>query len=290
MDWERRSGDGAHGSTVEPAIDPRIIVDPAADQRFRAIAARLGMNPDGRFVGGYVDWEWSHSRHLFDGLVAPAAGREVLELGCNVGATAIVLAALGARVTAVDPDADLVELARANAERVGLAERVAFLHVPDTRRLPVADGAFDWVSCNSVLEYVAGDLLGGLLAEIDRVLRPGGVLSVLGTSNGLWPREMHTRRWLINYLPRRLDPLIAARSNGAPLIRGVTARALRRAFPGYEDLTTKDGGELYLEFKARMGAGGAKLRAAAIAGRLLATLGLSVGDFTETITVVLRKP
>ena len=134
---------------------PPAIVDPDADQRFRDLATRLCLDPDARYVGGYVGWEWAHARHVFDGLVAPVRGEPVLEVGCNVGATAIVLAALGAEVTAVDPDARYLELARANAARHGVEERIAFVHVADTTRMPFERGRFDWVTCNSVLEYVA---------------------------------------------------------------------------------------------------------------------------------------
>src|SRR4051794_37093657 len=68
-----------------------VVVDVEADRRFRELARGLSLDPDARFVGGYVEWEWAHARHVFDGLVEPAAGRSVLELGCNLGATAIVL-------------------------------------------------------------------------------------------------------------------------------------------------------------------------------------------------------
>ena len=63
--------------------------------------SRMSLDPDDRFVGVYVDWEWQRSRHLFDGLIESVREKRVLEMGCNVGATAIVLAALGAVVTAV---------------------------------------------------------------------------------------------------------------------------------------------------------------------------------------------
>jgi SAM-dependent methyltransferase len=243
------------------------------------MAARAGLDPDARFVGGYVDWEWRHARHAFDGLVEPVRGREVLELGCNLGATAIVLAALGAEVTAVDPSADFLALARANAERYELGARIAFLHVPDTRCLPLETRSFDWISCNSVLEYVAPEAVAGVLAEIDRVLRPGGIVAILGTSNRLWPREDHSRRWLVNYVPRRLDRL------WGPQQRGISPWTIRRVLRDYDDLTAMDGARLLVALKARMGASRAKLAAAAALGRL----GLPVGSLGPTISMLLRK-
>ncbi len=262
---------------------PRVV-DGDADRRFDELARGLSLDPAARFVGGYVAWEWGHARHVFDGLVEPVDGRSVLEVGCNMGATAIVLAALGADVTAVDPNPRYLELARANARRHGLDGRIAFVHVEDTTRMPFDRGRFDWVSCNSVLEYVAPEALPAVLREIDRVLRPGGIAAVLGTSNRLWPRENHSGRWLVNYLPRRADRLF-----GRSFHRGVSVWQIRRELRAYDDLTRARGGRLYVALKARMGVTGKKLYAVDAASWVLATLGISPGAVAPTTTLVLRK-
>ncbi len=273
---ERKSPDSA------PA--PRIV-DADADRRFRALAADQRLDADARYVGGYVDWEWRHSRHVFDGLIEPVGGRAVLELGCNIGATAIVLAALGARVTAVDPEPRYIELARANAERHGLGERITFIHVPDTRRLPFEAGEFDWVSCNSVLEYIPDEALDDVLRSADRALRRGGLLAILGTTNRLWPREGHSKRWLVHYAPRWLD--LHGRRRAAR--RGVTASRIRSVLSGYVDLIQEDGGRLFLAMKARMGAPPWKLALAKASRWPLARLGASLGGLTPTLSMMLRK-
>lgn len=261
------------------------IVDGDADRLFRSLVTRRGLDPDSRFAGGYVAWEWAHARHLFDGGGAPVAGRAALEFGCNMGATAIVLAALGAEVTAIDPDAGMVEIARANAARHGLSDRIHFAVVPDTTRLPFASGSFAVVSCNSVLEYVPEDELSFVLREIDRVLAPGGVVAVLGSSNHLWPREQHSRRWLRHYLPRALDRF----AKGAPPRRGITAASVRRVLRGYDDRLAAGGGRLFVDLKARMGAAAWKLGIARPAARILAGAGISPGAVGPTITMLLQK-
>ena len=88
--------DGRPSRDPARGVGAPTIVDPAPDQAFRALAERRGMDPNARFVGGYVEWEWRHARHLFESGAVQVEGRAVLELGCNVGATAIVLATLGA--------------------------------------------------------------------------------------------------------------------------------------------------------------------------------------------------
>lgn len=261
------------------------VVDREADQRFHERARAMGWDPHDLFVGGYVDWEWQRARHAFEALFDPIKGLRVLEFGCHLGATAIVLAALGAEVTGIDVDEKYVELGQLNAERHGLGAHVRVLHAPDTTRLPFDDGAFDVVSCNSVLEYVPPEILGAVQREIDRVLRPGGHVVVLGTSNRFWPKESHSARWLVSYLPRHLQQrLLGFR------VESVSPRELRAGFPGYADLGLRDGGRLILDMKARMGTDGRKRRVMAVANRVLGPLGAHVGYISPTITMILQKP
>ena len=265
---------------------PPAIVSSAADDSFRASAIERGVNPDGRWVGGYVDYEWSHSRYVFEALPGGVGGRAVLEFGCNYGATSIVLAALGARVTAVDVDAACVRLAELNAARYGLEGRIAFERVADTSRLPFATASFDLVTCNSVLEYVPHDRLADVRKEIDRVLRPDGIIVILGTSNRLWPREIHSRRWFANYLPRGIERLWG----GVELQRGVFPWQITSDFGrGYENLDYHDGGRAYLETRTRMRAGPSKRFVLGFGQRIARLFGTSVGLFTPSISVMLRK-
>ena len=151
---------------------PKICNSEAREQ-FRAAARRLALDPDNLWVGGYVDYEWHHSRHVLETAGVTVPGAKALEFGCNFGATSIMLAALGACVTGVDVNADYLELARLNIACYGLEQRVAVLHVPDATRLPFDDGHFDLITCNSVLEYVPHAILGSVQRELDRVLKPG---------------------------------------------------------------------------------------------------------------------
>jgi SAM-dependent methyltransferase len=209
----------------------------------------------------------------------------VLEFGCHLGASAIVLAALGAEVTAIDVDESYVELARLNAERYGFADRIRVLHVPDTSRMPFPEAAFDVISCNSVLEYVPPEVLPAVQRDIDRVLAPGGTLIILGTSNRLWPLEAHSNRWMVSYVPRRWQRLVVGQR-----VESCTPWELRAGFPGYADLGLQDGGRLLLELKARMGAAGRRLAILRAANRLLVPLGAHVGFVSPTVTLLLQKP
>jgi 2-polyprenyl-3-methyl-5-hydroxy-6-metoxy-1,4-benzoquinol methylase len=70
-------------------------------------------------------------------------GRQVLEIGCGEGRLTRRLARLGARVAAIDPDAKLIETARA-ALTTRLARRISF-RAGSAERLPFGDGEFDVV-------------------------------------------------------------------------------------------------------------------------------------------------
>ena len=97
-------------------------------------------------------------------------GRDVLDLGCAGGFMAEALAQRGATVTGIDPAADAIDAARAHARRGGL--RIGY-DVGVGEALPYADASFDAVVCVDVLEHVAD--LTKVLAEVARVLRPGGL-------------------------------------------------------------------------------------------------------------------
>lgn len=174
----------------------------------------------------------------------------ILEFGCNFGASAIVLAQLGVQVTAIDIDHEVIELAKANAAMYGFQERINFLHIQDTTPMPFDDAVFDIINYNSVLEYVPPPLLSSVQHEIDRVLKPNGLIIVTGTSNRLWPLEMHSRKWLVNYVPAFLDQLLFS---GKPIGKGVFPWDIRYGFGQYENVDFAEGGCSFMESKRRMG-------------------------------------
>jgi SAM-dependent methyltransferase len=99
-------------------------------------------------------------------LVAGHAPKCVLEVGCGEGLfSRSVVERTGAAVTAVDQSARMVEIARGR----GVDAMVA-----DVQELPFDDASFDMVVANWMLYHVPD--VSRALAEIRRVLRPGGSL------------------------------------------------------------------------------------------------------------------
>jgi ubiquinone/menaquinone biosynthesis C-methylase UbiE len=95
-------------------------------------------------------------------------GLSGIDIGCGEGHNTRLLAARGARVTAVDFVSEFVQAA-ASEHPGGIRYAVA-----DALRLPFADGYFDFATAFMSLMDVAGP--EGALPEIARVLRPGGFL------------------------------------------------------------------------------------------------------------------
>jgi SAM-dependent methyltransferase len=102
-------------------------------------------------------------------------GMHILDAGCGVGAITLDLASTvqPGRIVGIDVDAEQVKAARASAERRGLE---AQFEVGSAYELPFPDATFDVVYSNAVLLYLREPVRA--LAEMRRVLRPGGIAAV----------------------------------------------------------------------------------------------------------------
>jgi SAM-dependent methyltransferase len=146
-------------------------------------------------------WFWG-KRLLMRRLLADRltrGGARILDIGCGAGANALELSAYG-DVTASDRSLDALAFVRSR----GVSNVVA-AEAPD---LPFEDGAFDIVTAYDVVEHVEDDR--GFVAELARVLAPGGALAVhVPAWPFLWSRHdevlEHKRRYTRRGLRRLLD-------------------------------------------------------------------------------------
>ena len=111
------------------------------------------------------DRRWK--RRLID-LAAPSPGMRAADLATGTGDIAIALAEQGADVVGLDVTARMIELA---VRRAACRPTARFL-IGDMVALPFADGTFDLVTTGYGLRNVPD--LAGAIAEIARVVRPGG--------------------------------------------------------------------------------------------------------------------
>jgi SAM-dependent methyltransferase len=120
-------------------------------------------------------------------LTGAELGDDVLEVGAGPGMTTDVLRGRVARLTAVE-----VDVALADALRTRLAgSNVDVVHADGTL-LPFDRGRFDTATCFTMLHHVpTPSQQDRLLAEVHRVLRPGGLLVGTDSSASDSLAELH---------------------------------------------------------------------------------------------------
>jgi ubiquinone/menaquinone biosynthesis C-methylase UbiE len=101
-----------------------------------------------------------------------SAGARLLDFGCGSGDITRALAATGFAMTGIDLSPAMIAMARHQPGADGIDWAVA---QPGAVTLPFADSAFDGALASSVLEYHLDP--AAQLAEIARVLKPGGVFA-----------------------------------------------------------------------------------------------------------------
>lgn len=150
-----------------------------------ALHQRFSTNPE----------RWFH--WLFDQIDIPASGR-LLELGCGRGDLwRENLARVPGRLELTLSDYSEGMVAQSKANLIDLRNILSVERI-DAQSIPYPDGSFDAVLANHMLYHVPD--LDRALSEIQRVLKPGGLLSA-STVGSLHMKELDD-------LMKRFDPTI----------------------------------------------------------------------------------
>ena len=112
------------------------------------------------------------------------AGLHVLDAGCGPDSITLGLAEVVApgEVVGIAMQLSLVEQARALAVQRSISN--ARFEVANVYDLPFPDGSFDAAFVNTVLQHLREPVRA--LAELRRVLRPGGIAGVCDQDSGRW--------------------------------------------------------------------------------------------------------
>lgn len=140
----------------------------------------------------------------------------VLDIGCSSGVVCNTFSKKCHQVIGTDIDESAVSFARENYSSAKL-----HFSIQDGMKLGFVDNFFDTVVCSHVYEHVPDP--SQLLAEIHRVLKPGGVC-YFAAGNRLKLIEPHYRLPFLSIIPRPLADLYM--------------RTLRRGSYYYEELLT----------------------------------------------------
>jgi SAM-dependent methyltransferase len=196
---------------VETELPPPILDQAREDDLTRRIdhwLAHMTWRPDfARWREGRIWQERQQADRLR--LIAryggALPGRRVLDLGSGMGGTSVALGLAGAAPLAFEYNRAYCDIIRLRAGRYDLGLPVVN---GAGEYLPFADTSFDLVIAWDVVEHVQDPEL--LLAELARVLRPGG-RALLTVINRFAFRDPHYHLPLLNWLPRRLAEAIIER-------------------------------------------------------------------------------
>lgn len=120
---------------------------------------------------------------------------DVADIGTGAGSSAMIWAELGHRVTGLDINEPLINLARQRAKKSGLEIR---FDVGSATDVPWAQSCVDVCLAPELLEHVVD--WEACLDEFARILRPGGIL-FLSTTNKLCPKQHEFNLPLYSWYP-----------------------------------------------------------------------------------------
>lgn len=155
------------------------------------------------FSSAYADAAYSYEGRerkarkvlaILEDATGQLTGKSLLDIGCSAGIMTRHFAQAFAQVVGTDIDFPALQ----HAFSVDADRRVVWASA-DSQRLPFCDSAFDVVNCTHIYEHVPDASL--LMAEIYRVLRPGGVC-FFSAGNRLSYMEPHYRLPLLSVVPK----------------------------------------------------------------------------------------
>jgi len=162
---------------------------------FSSVAEKYDLMNDLMSLGVHRLWK----RH-FVATSAIRAGDRVLDLAGGTGDIARLAAARGARLTVADINQAMLAVGRGRMDNAGQVKDIDWLRVND-EALPFVDRQFDHVTIAFGLRNVTWR--DKALAEMHRVLRPGGRVHILEFSKvGLPALARLYDHWSFQVLPR----------------------------------------------------------------------------------------
>ncbi|HVZ40137.1 MAG TPA: class I SAM-dependent methyltransferase [Candidatus Kapabacteria bacterium] len=145
---------------------------------------------------------WRIRAERFFQFAGPAT---VIDIGSGAGLVGMSIGSAmreDDRLICADLSGGMLEVARRNLQRLKLRPALEFVKISGSLpyRLPFGDETADVVTMNSVLHHVKDT--AGFLAEIDRILKPGGLVMI-----GHEPNRAFNRSWLLRLNYALLRPL-----------------------------------------------------------------------------------
>jgi len=159
----------------------------------------------------YAEWDSDYydpiSAALYDRTVAAmldaldaTSGKTVLDAGCGPGVHSVRAIRRGCRVHAIDISEVALDETRRRASAEGLAGSLTTAR-EDLTRLTLADASFEAVFSWGVLTHIPE--IEKALAELARVLRPGGRLAIQINNRTAWDHKLEAFARALRGRPNR---------------------------------------------------------------------------------------
>jgi demethylmenaquinone methyltransferase/2-methoxy-6-polyprenyl-1,4-benzoquinol methylase len=178
--------------------------------------------------------QWQRWQRAFERFTPARPGMRVLDVGCGTGDLTLILARMvgpQGHVIGLDLTPAMLEVARAKVARSGLGARIELVEA-NALHLPFEDQSFDGVTAGFSLRNMAD--LDGALAEMWRVLKPGGFAVSLDVSKPSAPVVRPLFLWFFY----RLVPWIGALGGRGRAPYAWLSESLK-AFPDRAELTRR---------------------------------------------------
>ena len=172
-----------------------------------------------------------------------AGASRVYDLGCGLGRHTVSLAAEGFAVVASDISPRALEATHAGLRAKGLRAKLLYA---DMVQIPLVDRSSDAVVSIGVLEHTTRAGMEQALAEITRVLRPGGRLLASFVPRSRWlpkdePRmDMVEDNTLRCYGPEEAIHHLVDEAELRELLAGFTICAIDRVAEQYENCSSAE--------------------------------------------------
>lgn len=163
------------------------------------------------------------------------AGKRVLEIGVGAGADHLQFARAGADLHGVDLTDAAIDTTRAHLALHGLTSD---LRRVDAERLPFPDGHFDVVYSWGVIHHAEHP--ERIIAEVHRVLRPGGVfIGMLYARRSVVALKLWARNGLMRGQPLRTLSDVVACHMESPGTKAYTQAEVRALFNRFTSCSTR---------------------------------------------------
>lgn len=128
-------------------------------------------------IASYLDESWSREPSPFVKKVSKylSPNSTLVELGSGAGQDGLWLAAQGHKVVLTDATSNYFDHIKEQVKQLP----VELTQLDVTKRLPFADSCIDAVYAHLVLHYFNDEEMIKIITEIERVLKPGGILACM---------------------------------------------------------------------------------------------------------------